>query len=66
MSVPLICIAALALLCIGLGFAVSTARGKSNTLFSSPNDPQDTLYQLVRAHGNTAEYVPIMHCCCLF
>jgi len=60
MSVPLICIALLALLCIGLGFAVSLTRGKANTLYASPNDPEDALYQMVRAHGNSTEYVPII------
>ncbi|MFT5577825.1 MAG: putative membrane protein YecN with MAPEG domain [Paraglaciecola psychrophila] len=60
MSIPLICIALLALLCISLGLTVSLIRGKANTLFSSPNNPEDPLYKMVRAHGNSIEYVPII------
>ncbi len=60
MSIPLICISLLAVLAIGLGFAVSLGRSKTETLFGSSIDPEDSLYKLVRAHGNTVEYVPII------
>ena len=60
MSIPLLCISLLAVLAIGLGFAVSLGRSKTETLFGSAIDPEDSLYKLVRAHGNTVEYVPII------
>ena len=58
MSTPLICIALLGFLVIGLGFAVSMTRAKTNTLFGSATDPEDLLYRMRRAHGNTIEYAP--------
>ncbi len=60
MSIPLICIALLAVLGIGLGLTVSLTRTKTETLFGSSADPEDILYKVVRAHGNTTEYVPIL------
>ena len=60
MSIPLMCIALLAFLCIGLGFAVSLTRSKTETLHGSTTDPEDLLYKMVRAHGNTIEYAPIL------
>jgi uncharacterized membrane protein YecN with MAPEG domain len=60
MSIPLICVALLALLCIGLGFAVSLTRSGANTLYGSNIDPEDGLYKILRAHSNTTEYAPIL------
>ncbi len=60
MSIPLICISLLAFLGIGLGFAVSLTRTKTEVLFGSSTDPEDVLYKMVRAHGNTVEYVAIL------
>ncbi|WP_101758146.1 MAPEG family protein [Oceanicoccus sp. KOV_DT_Chl] len=60
MSIPLLCIALLALLNIGLAFTVSSYRSKDNVIFGYSEDPENTLYKAVRAHGNTAEYVPIL------
>jgi len=60
MSVPIICVALLALLCIGLGFSVSMARAKQEKIIDHSNDPEDVLFQRVRAHGNTVEYAPIL------
>lgn len=60
MSIPLICISLLAFLCIALGFSVSMARAKSNVLIGCSDDPENSLYQLIRAHGNTIEYAPIL------
>lgn len=59
MTVALVCIALLGFLLIALGFAVSGARGQSNVLTGSPDDPTDRLQKLIRAHGNTAEYAPM-------
>jgi uncharacterized membrane protein YecN with MAPEG domain len=60
MSIPLLCIALLALLCIGLGFNVSMVRSKTSTMYASTTDPEDALYKAQRAHGNTVEYAPIL------
>ncbi len=60
MSTPLICVALLGFLILGLGFAVSMTRAKTNTLFGSPIDPENFLYRMTRAHGNTIEYAPII------
>jgi uncharacterized membrane protein YecN with MAPEG domain len=60
MSIPLICISLLGTLAVGLGFAVSLSRSKAETLIGSSGDPEDFLYKMVRAHGNTIEYVPII------
>lgn len=60
MSFPLICISLLAFLCLGLGFAVSLTRAKTETIYGSDTDPESILYKMVRAHGNTIEYVPIL------
>ena len=60
MSIPLLCIALLAFLGIGLGFAVSSIRGKTGVVHGSSTDPEDILYKTMRAHGNTVEYVSIL------
>ena len=60
MSTPLICIALLGFLVVGLGFSVSMTRAKTETAFGSTADPEDILYKITRAHGNTAEYAPIL------
>ena len=60
MSIPLICIALLGFLCIALGFSVSMARTKQKLLFGNSTDPEDVVFQRIRAHGNTVEYVPIL------
>jgi uncharacterized membrane protein YecN with MAPEG domain len=60
MSTPLICIALLGFLVLGLGFAVSMTRARTNTMFGSTTDPEDLLYRMTRAHGNTIEYAPII------
>lgn len=60
MSIPLICIALLALLIFALGFRVSMARASTRTMYGYDNDPQDTLYKAVRAHSNAVEYIPIL------
>jgi uncharacterized membrane protein YecN with MAPEG domain len=60
MSTPLICIALLGFLVVGLGFSVSMTRSKTETMFGSTTDPEDVLYKMTRAHGNTIEYAPII------
>ena len=60
MSIALICISLLAFLCIALGFAVSLVRGKFDVLTSYSTDPENTLHKIIRAHGNTIEYAPIL------
>ena len=59
MQVPIICTALLGLLLFVLGLAVSMTRGRTGVIAGSSHDPADALYKLVRAHGNTAEYVPM-------
>ena len=53
-------IAALAGLCLLLAIAVTVARGKYNVLAGSDENPEHLLYQLIRAHGNQTEFVPIL------
>jgi len=60
MTVAIVCTALLALLVFALGVAVSLTRGSSNTVVGYSSDPTDRLHKLCRAHGNAAEYVPIL------
>ena len=60
MPVALTCIALLGLLLIGLGNAVSFTRRNTKTIIGNSPDPTDRLHKLVRAHGNTAEYAPML------
>jgi uncharacterized membrane protein YecN with MAPEG domain len=60
MTVALVCSALLGILLFGLGFAVSATRGSTNTVIGHPADPADRLHKMVRAHGNTAEYAPML------
>ena len=60
MTTALVCIALLGLLVFGLGFGVSTMRGRTNTAAGSSGDPTDSLHKLIRAHGNTAEYAAML------
>ena len=60
MEAALICVALLGILLFGLGFTVSITRGRTNTAAGSSGDPTDRLHKLVRAHGNTSEYVAML------
>ena len=60
MSTAILCTALLGLLVFGLGFAVSMTRGNTNTISGYNPDPADRLYKMVRAHGNTTEYAPML------
>jgi hypothetical protein len=60
MTVSLVCVALLGTLLFGLGLAVSLMRGRTNTVAGTSGDPADSLHKLVRAHGNTSEYVAML------
>jgi uncharacterized membrane protein YecN with MAPEG domain len=60
MNVAIVCIALLGVLLIGLGFSVSIMRGRAETLYGFDPDPENSLYKLIRAHGNTAEFAPML------
>jgi hypothetical protein len=60
MNVAIPCIALLGLLVFGLGLRVSMLRGASKTNFGYVADPTDPLYKTIRAHGNAAEFAPMM------
>ena len=60
MTVMAICIALLGLLVFLLGLGVSLARRRGKTGVGYPDDPADPLHKLVRAHGNTIEYAPML------
>jgi uncharacterized membrane protein YecN with MAPEG domain len=60
MHIALICIGLLGLLVFGLGFAVSMTRGRSEIVIGCPEDPTHALHKMIRAHGNTTEYAPIL------
>jgi uncharacterized protein len=66
MRVAVFCAGLLGLLVFGLGLAVSLVRGNSRTNFGYNADPTDRLYKLVRAHGNAAEYAPMLGVLMLF
>jgi uncharacterized membrane protein YecN with MAPEG domain len=60
MTTSIICVALLGLLLFGLGFAVSTIRGRTNTIAGTSGDPANPLDKIVRSHGNTSEYVGML------
>ncbi len=60
MNVAIVCTALLGLLVFGLGLAVSMLRGSSKTNIGYDPNPTDRLYKMVRAHGNAAEYAPML------
>lgn len=60
MTTALICIGLLGLLPFVLGFAVSIARGRHETIIGSPTDPTNGLHKVIRAHGNTTEFAPML------
>jgi uncharacterized membrane protein YecN with MAPEG domain len=59
-TTALVCTALLGLLTFGLGMAVSLVRGRSDTLIGYEEDPTNALHKIVRAHGNTIEYAPML------
>jgi uncharacterized membrane protein YecN with MAPEG domain len=60
MRIAGVCAGLLGLLVFALGLGVSAARGRSNTVIGHGTDPADPLHKLVRAHGNAAEYAPML------
>jgi len=60
MTVAVLCTGLLGILVFGLGLAVSMVRGSTRTNFGYSSDPTNRLYKLVRAHGNAAEYAPML------
>ena len=59
MTVAIVCTAMLGVLLFALGLNVSMARGKDKA-GAYPNDPADPFFKRVRAHGNCAEYAPML------
>ena len=59
MTTAIVCTALLGGLLFMLGLSVSAARG-SGKAGAYPSDPADPFFRRVRAHGNTAEYAPMM------
>ena len=60
MTIAIICTALLGLLVFGLGLGVSLTRGATDRAAGFDPDPTDRLYKMVRAHGNAAEYSPML------
>ena len=60
MNTAIVCTGFLGLLLFGLGFYVSATRGRTQRAGSIPSDPADPLFKAIRAHGNTAEYAPML------
>ncbi len=60
MTPALVCIALLGLLIFLLGFAVSLTRGRAQTVIGFDPSPTDPLHKMVRAHGNSTEYAPML------
>ena len=58
MNVAIICTALLGLLLFALGLNVSIQRNRSKRSVGYDASPTDPLHRAVRAHANTAEYVP--------
>ena len=59
MTVAIVCTALLGLLLFALGLNVSRSRG-ADKAGAYPNDPADPFFKAMRAHGNTAEYAPML------
>lgn len=66
MATAIICTGLLGLLLFGLGLGVSLTRGSTNKTFGYDPDPTDRLYKMIRAHGNTTEYAPMLAVLMLF
>lgn len=66
MTTAIVCAALLGLLLFGLGLAVSLTRARTETGAGYRDDPTDPLYKMVRAHGNTTEFAPMLALLMLF
>ena len=60
MATAVVCTGLLGVLLFALGFYVSATRGRTKKVGSFPDDPSHPLFKAIRAHGNTAEYAPML------
>lgn len=62
MTTAIICTAILAAMLLVLGINVTRLRAVTGKAGGSqfPNDPASGLFKAIRAHGNAAEYVPVL------
>ena len=60
MKTAVVCTGLMGLLLFALGLYVSTKRGRTGKVGTTPQDPSDKLFKAIRAHGNTTEYVPML------
>jgi uncharacterized membrane protein YecN with MAPEG domain len=60
LTTAIVCTALLGILVFGLGLAVSLTRQRSERVIGHSEDPTDPLHKVVRAHGNSAEYAPML------
>jgi uncharacterized membrane protein YecN with MAPEG domain len=60
MTTAIVCTALLGILIVGLGMAVSLKRQRSERVIGHSDDPSDALHKVVRAHGNSTEYAPML------
>lgn len=60
MKTAVVCSALLGILLFALGIYVSATRGRVGKGGMVPHDPADPLFKAIRAHGNTAEYAPML------
>lgn len=58
--VSIACTCVLAVLLFGLAILISGQRLRTRALIGVTQDPDALLNRLVRAHGNTAEYAPML------
>jgi hypothetical protein len=60
-TLQIVCLALLGLLIFGLGANVTRHRAiRGSTGNQQPTDPADRMFIAIRAHGNAAEYVPML------
>ena len=60
MNTAILCVALLGLLVFALGVAVSLTRQRQERGIGYDPSPTDPLHKVVRAHGNSTEYAPIL------
>lgn len=60
MTIAVISVAVMAIMLFVLGYLVSTRRMGEETITGMSDDPTNPLRKAVRAHGNSAEWVPIL------
>ncbi len=60
LTTALVCTALLGLLLFSLGLVVSLTRSSGRRAIGHADSPADPLHKAIRAHGNTAEYAPML------